>query len=195
MSPSATSPHMAFKSLQGQWHSHCPGQPVPGLENIFNGKIFPNTQSKPLISIPLLSPVQNCSRPREGKLCTPDLCLATATAGIPGSSTIQAGASNTTGNQEPAHFNLSCFDGFRSVLAQDVFNVSSAAFCFAFNQTRWDNQEGTAQLPPAVPLQLNTHTHQGSIICYTVSNIFYSKQSFIISSCIDERAGVSWLNM
>lgn len=77
-----------------------------------------------------------------------------------------------------AHFNLSLFDGFRSVLAQDVFNVSSVAFCFAFNQTRWDNQEGIA---PAVPLQLDTHTHQGSIICYTVSNIFYSKQSFIIS--------------
>lgn len=117
----------------------------------------------------------------KGKLCTPDLCLAAAAFGIPRISTIKAGASNTTGNQEPARFNLSRFDAFRSVLARDVFNVSSVAFCFAFNQTRWDNQEGIARLPPAVPLQLDTHTHPGSIICHTVPSIFYSKQSFIIS--------------
>ncbi|KAK4809926.1 LOW QUALITY PROTEIN: hypothetical protein QYF61_023413 [Mycteria americana] len=37
----------AFKYLQGWRLHHCPGQPVPVLENPFGEEIFPNIQSKP----------------------------------------------------------------------------------------------------------------------------------------------------
>lgn len=110
--------------------------------------------------------------------------MATATAGIPGSSTIPAAPSNTTGNQEPAHFHLSHFDGFRCVLAQDVFNVSSAAFCFAFNQTRWDNQEGITQLPPTLPLQLDTHTHTKAQLFVIHCLIFSTANRVLLSANI-----------
>lgn len=39
-----------------QWLHHCPGQPVPGLDNPFNEDIFPNAESKlPLVWLEAIS--------------------------------------------------------------------------------------------------------------------------------------------
>lgn len=39
--------------LQGQWHSHLPGQPIPALDHSFREGIFPNIQPEILVlSIP-----------------------------------------------------------------------------------------------------------------------------------------------
>ncbi|KAK4821029.1 hypothetical protein QYF61_012115 [Mycteria americana] len=38
---------MSFKYLQGWRLNHCPGQPVPMLDNPFSEEKFPNLQSKP----------------------------------------------------------------------------------------------------------------------------------------------------